>query len=452
MPRILVSIQPKRIFTVSELTLLVRDRLEERFPDVWVEGEISNLRTPSSGHLYFTLKDEQSQLRAVLFKAGAQHLRFALREGLHVIVRGRLTVYEPRGEYQAVLDYVEPKGIGALQIALEQLKEKLAREGLFDQSRKRPLPFLPRRVGLVTSLSGAAIRDILAVLTRRCPSMGLLIAPVPVQGETAAPRIAGAIRALSASGKVDVMIVGRGGGSLEDLWCFNEEVVVRAIAGSAVPVVSAVGHEIDYTLADLAADYRAPTPSAAAEAVVPVLDDLVEAILGLRGRLAQAIRRQLSVVRQEVQDFDRSALFLKLLSQRDAQRLDDFTERLKVSLGDMLSSFRRQGVASRHELQTFSPLSRVKNALVLVPQLLKRAEQRMLAVLAFRRQAVRSIAAALDGLSPLAILGRGYSIVQRVPDGLIVRRARDVSVGDEIRARLAEGQLLASVHHILPGS
>lgn len=447
-----MSDQPKRILTVSELTLLVRDRLEERFPDIWVEGEISNLRTPSSGHLYFTLKDQQSQIRAVLFKAGAQRLRFALREGLHVIVRGHLTVYEPRGEYQAVLDYLEPKGIGALQIALEQLKEKLTREGLFDQSRKRPLPFLPRRVGVVTSLSGAAIRDILAVLTRRCPSMSALIAPVPVQGETAAPQIAGAIRALSVSGKVDVMIVGRGGGSLEDLWCFNEEVVVRAIAESTVPVVSAIGHEIDYTLADFAADYRAPTPSAAAEAVVPVLDDLIESVFSLKGRLAQAMRTQLSVVRQQVQDYERVTPHLKLLVQRDAQRLDDFTERLGVSLGGTLSSFRQRMVTCRHELQTFSPLSRVRNALVLVPQLLKRAEQRMLAVLAFRRQAVRSFAAALDSLSPLAILGRGYSIVQTVPEGLIVRRARDVSVGDEIRARLAEGQLLASVRQILPDS
>ncbi|HET8580488.1 MAG TPA: exodeoxyribonuclease VII large subunit [Nitrospiraceae bacterium] len=447
-----MSDQPKRILTVSELTLLVRDRLEERFPDIWVEGEISNLRTPSSGHLYFTLKDERSQLRAVLFKAGAQRLRFALREGLHVIVRGNLTVYEPRGEYQVVLDYVEPKGIGALQIALEQLKEKLAREGLFDHSRKRPLPFLPRRIGVVTSLSGAAIRDILAVLTRRCPSMSVLIVPVPVQGEAAAPLISGAIRALSASGKVDVMIVGRGGGSLEDLWCFNEEVVVRAIAESVVPVVSAVGHEIDYTLADFAADYRAPTPSAAAEAVVPVLDDLVETILSLQGRSAQAMRSQLSVFRQQVQDYDRVAPLLKLLVQRDAQRLDDSTERLGVSLGDVLSRFRQRMVTCRHELQTFSPLSRVRNALVLVPQLLKRAEQRMLSVLAFRRQAVRSIAAALNGLSPLAILGRGYSIVQTVPDGLIVRRARDLSVGDEIRARLAEGQVLASVRQILPDS
>ena len=447
-----MSDQPKRILTVSELTFLVRDRLEERFPDIWVEGELSNLRTPSSGHLYFTLKDEQSQLRAVLFKAGAQRLRFALREGLHVIVRGHLTVYGPRGEYQAVLDYLEPKGIGALQLALEQLKEKLARDGLFDHSRKRPLPFLPRRIGVVTSLSGAAIRDILAVLTRRCPSVSVLIAPVPVQGETAAPRIASAIRALSASGKIDVMIVGRGGGSLEDLWCFNEEVVVRAIAESAVPVVSAVGHEIDYTLADFAADHRAPTPSAAAEAVVPVLDDLVETILSLQSRSAQSMRTQLSVIRQQVQDYDRVAPLLKLLVQRDAQRLDDFTERLGVSLGDTLSSFRQRMVSCGHELQTLSPLSRVRNALVLVPQLLKRVEQRMLAVLAFRRQAVRSIAAALDGLSPLAILGRGYSIVQTVPDGLIVRRARDVSVGDEIRAILAEGQVLASVRQTLPDS
>jgi len=230
----------QRILTVSELTLLVRDRLEQSFPDIWVEGEVSNLRTPSSGHLYFTLKDQSSQIRAVLFKTGVRRLQFALREGLQVIVRGQLTVYEPRGEYQVVLDYLEPKGIGALQLAFEQLKEKLAGEGLFDPARKRPLPFLPRRVGVVTSLSGAAIRDILAVLERRCPILSVLIYPVPVQGEGAAPLIAEAIRALGASGEVDVMIVGRGGGSLEDLWCFNEEIVVRAIADSAVPVVTGV--------------------------------------------------------------------------------------------------------------------------------------------------------------------------------------------------------------------
>ncbi|MBI4400419.1 MAG: exodeoxyribonuclease VII large subunit, partial [Nitrospirae bacterium] len=429
---------------------LVRDRLEQGFPDVWVEGEVSNLRTPSSGHLYFTLKDANSQLRAVLFRAGAQRLRFALREGLLVIVRGRLTVYEPRGEYQAVLDYLEPKGVGALQLAFEQLKEKLAREGLFDQSRKRPLPFLPRRVGLVTSLSGAAIRDMLAVLHRRCPALAILIAPVPVQGEGAALRIAQAIRALSASGMVDVMIVGRGGGSLEDLWCFNEEEVVRAIAESAVPVVSAVGHEIDYTLADFAADYRAPTPSAAAEAVAPVLEDLVRTLLDLRERLERAIRVKIARLQQEVKADDGALPVLMFLLQRYAQRLDDFTGRLGVSLRDLLSNLRQRVLTGRSDLHASSPLARVRNGMVLVPQLLKRLEQSLLTVLTFKRQAVRSFAAALDSLSPLAILARGYSIVQTVPGGAIVRRARDVSVGDEVRARLAEGQLLCGVRKVLP--
>lgn len=441
---------PQRILTVSELTLLVRDRLEQGFPDVWVEGEVSNLRTPSSGHLYFTLKDADSQLRAVLFRAGAQRLRFALREGLQVIVRGRLTVYEPRGEYQAVLDYLEPKGVGALQLAFEQLKEKLAREGLFDQSRKRPLPFLPRRVGLVTSLSGAAIRDMLAVLHRRCPALAILIAPVPVQGEGAALRIAQAIRALSAPGMVDVMIVGRGGGSLEDLWCFNEEEVVRVIAESAVPVVSAVGHETDYTLADFAADYRAPTPSAAAEAVVPVQEDLARMLLDLRERLERAIRMKIARLQQEVKADDGALPVLMFLLQRYAQRLDDFTGRLGVSLRDLLSILRQRVLTCRSDLHASSPLARVRNGMVLVPQLLKRLEQGLRTLLTFKRQAVRSFAAALDSLSPLAILARGYSIVQTVPGGAIVRRARDVSVGDEVRARLAEGQLLCGVRTVLP--
>src|SRR5688500_1005495 len=214
---------PQKILTVSELTLLVRDRLEQEFPDLWIEGEVSNLRTPGSGHLYFTLKDETSQIRAILFRTGAQRLRFAVREGVHVIVRGRLTVYEPRGEYQIVLDYLEPKGIGALQVAFEQLKEKLAREGLFDSTRKRPLPLLPRCIGVITSLSGAAIQDILTVLHRRCSMLKVLIYPVAVQGDGAAEQIAHAIRALSLSGDVDVIILGRGGGSWEDLWCFNDE-------------------------------------------------------------------------------------------------------------------------------------------------------------------------------------------------------------------------------------
>lgn len=444
--------QPQRILTVSELTLLVRDRLEQGFPEVWIEGEVSTLRSPASGHLYFTLKDPQCQIRAVLFRTQAQRLRFALREGLQVVVRGRLTVYEPRGEYQVVLDYLEPKGVGALQLALEQLKERLAREGLFDESRKRPLPFLPRRVGLVTSLSGAAIRDMLVVLGRRCPSLDVLICPVPVQGEGAASKIAAAIRTLSASGKVDVMIVGRGGGSMEDLWCFNEEVVVRAIAASRVPVVSAVGHEIDVTLADFAADYRAPTPSAAAEAVAPVLADLVRAVADLRARLERAMETRLILIRHRVNDARQVVSRLLLPVQRQAQRLDDLSDRLGQSLRGSLAKLSRRWLTVHHALGLASPVGRVRATLVLVPQYMKRLEQQTRARLAWRRQAATSLMGALDGLSPLAILARGYSIVQTVPEGTVVRRADQVAVGKEVSAKLASGRLLCVVREAVPDS
>ncbi len=451
MPRTVVD-RPQRILTVSALTALVRERLEGGFSDCWVEGEVSNLRTPSSGHIYFTLKDATSQIRVVLFRPGAQRLRFALKEGLQLVVRGRLTVYEPRGEYQIVLDYLEPKGLGALQLALEQLKERLAREGLFEQARKRPLPFLPRRVGVVTSLTGAALRDILAVLRRRCPIVGIVVAPVPVQGDDAAAQIASAIRALSASKLVDVMIVGRGGGSLEDLWSFNEETVVRAIAASDVPVVSAVGHEIDYTLADFVADYRAPTPSAAAEAVAPVLDDLVEVLRDRSTRLKLAVRARLREDRQECAAALRVLYARTLPVEQAAQRLDDLTGRLGGSVMETLSAWQRRADACRHAIEACSPGARIGSALTLVPQLAKRMEQGLLAALALKHQAIRSIASALDGLSPLAILGRGYSIVQTVPDGAVVKRARDVSVGDDVLAKLSDGRLLCSVRKILPNS
>jgi len=439
----------QRILTVSELTLLVRDRLEQSFPDIWVEGEVSNLRSPSSGHLYFTLKDQSSQIRAVLFKTGVRRLRFALREGLQVIVRGQLTVYEPRGEYQVVLDYLEPKGIGALQLAFEQLKEKLAGEGLFDPARKRPLPFLPRRVGVVTSLSGAAIRDILAVLERRCPILSVLIYPVPVQGEGAAPLIAEAIRALGASGEVDVMIVGRGGGSLEDLWCFNDERVVRAVAASPVPIVSAVGHEIDFTLVDFVADHRAPTPSAAAEAVAPVLEDLARGLRDLGIRRERAARMAITLAGQRLNTWRKTLPTLMLRLQRPAQRLDEFSSRLRVVWQDSRTRLRERVSGCRHDLATQSPLGRVKRGLVLVPQLFKRLEERMRSSQMGKRQALGALLSTMDSLSPLAVLARGYSILQTIPGGLIVRSARDVSVGDEIRARLAKGQLVCAVRRVL---
>ncbi len=447
-----VGDRPQRILTVSALTALVRERLEEDFSGLWVEGEVSNLRAPSSGHIYFTLKDATSQIRAVLFRAGAQRLRFALKEGLQLVVRGRLTVYEPRGEYQIVLEYLEPKGLGALQLALEQLKEKLAREGLFAQARKRPLPFLPRRVGVVTSLTGAALRDILTVLRRRCPIMGAVVAPVPVQGNEAAVQIAAAIRTLGASKLVDVMIVGRGGGSLEDLWCFNEEAVVRAIAASPVPVVSAVGHEIDFTLADFAADYRAPTPSAAAEAVAPALDDLLQTLCDRSMRLKLAVRARLRDDRHVCAAAVHILRARPLPVEQAAQRLDDLTGRLGGSFLDALSAWRRRADVCRHALETRSPRVRIGSALTLVPQLVKRIEQGMLALLALKHQAARSMVSALDSLSPLAILGRGYSIVQTVPAGIVVKRARDVSAGDQVSAKLADGRLLCDVRKVIQES
>jgi exodeoxyribonuclease VII large subunit len=439
---------PQKILTVSELTLLVRDRLEQGFPDLWIEGEISNLRTPGSGHLYFTLKDESCQIRAILFRIGAQRLRFTLREGVHVIVRGRLTVYEPRGEYQVVLDYLEPKGIGALQVAFEQLKEKLAGEGLFDSNRKRPLPLLPRCIGVVTSLSGAAIQDILTVLHRRCSILKVLIMPVAVQGDGAADQIAHAVRALSLSGDVDVIIVGRGGGSWEDLWCFNEETVVRAIAASPVPVVSAVGHEVDYTLADFAADYRAPTPSAAAEAVAPVLQDLVRTIRRLGERQERGIRAHVSLLHRQVAGYCDAMALLLYRIQRYSQQLDEAADRLRVSLRISLEGFRQRVQQALHEGMVSGPRSKIQRHLVLLPYLMKRVEECFRARLAFRRERMRSVLSTLDALSPLSILARGYSLVRTIPDGRTVRRASDVAVDDEIGITLGEGRLMCEVRQI----
>ena len=267
------------VFTVSELTRHIRDTLESAYPDVWVEGEVSNLRVPSSGHCYFTLKDDSSQLRVVMFRMQARQLRFVPGDGLKVICRGRLNVYEARGEYQLVAEMMEPKGVGDLQLAFEQLKQKLHGEGLFEAARKRALPFLPERVAVVTSPTGAAVRDIIRVMHRRFPNVGIIVVPVKVQGEEAPAEIAAALELVSRHGLADVIIAGRGGGSLEDLWAFNTEVVARAIAASAVPVVSAVGHEVDLTIADLVADLRAPTPSAAAELVVREKRELAQQVL-----------------------------------------------------------------------------------------------------------------------------------------------------------------------------
>jgi exodeoxyribonuclease VII large subunit len=429
------------MLTVSELTGLLRTSIEEQFSDVYLEGELSNLRTPGSGHVYCTLKDKTSQIRAVLFRSSAIRLRFALQEGMQVIVRGRLTVYEPRGEYQIVLDTVEPKGIGALQIAFEQLKERLTEEGLFDQDRKKSIPAYPRTVGVVTSLTGAAIRDILVVLRRRWPTLRIVIAPVQVQGESAGRQIAEALNALNELSFVDVIIVGRGGGSLEDLWSFNEEIVVRAIAASHVPVVSAVGHEIDVTLADFAADLRAPTPSVAAEAVVPVLAEIVERLRELTVRTGQVMLRHCAFERQRLDAGIRGLTDVRFRLQEAAQRTDDMVDRLRTMVHE-----------AQRDLSGLNPILAIKQGLATVPQFSKRLEGQMGVILTQHHYRIHAMLAQLNTLSPLAILERGYSILQTIPAGQILHRASDVEVGQELEAQLASGRLSCTVTHVFNDS
>jgi len=388
------------ILTVTQLTLQIKNLLEGTFPDVWVEGEISNLNVPQSGHAYFTLKDEQSQVRAVLFRSSQRFLKFTLQHGIRVICRGRVGVYEPRGEYQLVVDYVEPKGIGALQLAFEQLKTRLEKEGLFALEHKKPMPVLPMRIGIITSPTGAAIRDMLRVIKRRHPKMHILIYPVPVQGAEAAPAIVEGLRYFNRGRSVDVVIAGRGGGSLEDLWAFNEETVARAIHASAIPVISAVGHETDYTIADFAADLRAPTPSAAAEMVVEREDTIREGIRSLEARLVRSVKQTLELVRSRVRESVRLIGDPRRRLEQYSQRVDELLHRTALEL--------------RHRLRR-------------------------------DRASLTALTSGLDHLNPLGILSRGYSITKKFPAGAILKNAADVRSGDLISTRLQAGEILSRV-------
>lgn len=429
---------------------MLRTSIESQFGDVWLEGEVSNLRIPGSGHVYCTLKDEFSQIRAVLFRSTALRLKFALQEGMCIIVRGRLTVYEPRGELQIVLDSVEPKGIGALQLAFEQLKARLAAEGLFDEAKKRPLPLFPRRVGIVTSLTGAAIRDMLSVLYRRWPTLYVIVVPVPVQGEGAAQHIANAVALLNEEDLVDVMIVGRGGGSLEDLWSFNEEVLVRAIAASRVPVVSAVGHEIDVTLTDFAADRRAATPSAAAETVVPVLAEVVERLRVLTVRSVQTMGRHCAFEQRRLETQMGRLAEIRFRIRQEWQRIQDAVDRLRTLTCNRIAA-RRDAVRHRQRgLAGLNPVFVVKRSLAMITFLAQRLERQMTVLGESRKRRLAAIAAQLTQLSPLAILGRGYSILSRARDGAILRKAVDAQLEEELIARLAQGQLRCTVKRVLP--
>jgi exodeoxyribonuclease VII large subunit len=412
----------RRIFGVGELARLIKATLEDEIGPVWVEGEISNFHLHSSGHMYFTLKDAAAQIQAVLFRMSARRLAFPLKDGLKIRAYGKVTAYTARSQYQIVLERVEAAGAGSLQEQFEKLKERLSKEGLFDSARKRPLPALPQRIGIVTSPTGAAIRDMLNILGRRFPNLYILIAPVKVQGEGAAAEIAAALDDVNRRGGLDLLIVGRGGGSLEDLWAFNEEIVARAIARSGIPVISAVGHETDFTISDFVADLRAPTPSAAAELAVRAKAEWEEALAGQRRRLARALQTRALEFKNRLTRAARSYVFRepRNLVRHFRQRLDGLQQTLAVELRGAFTQAQQ----------------RVDEAA------LRMAHRARLAVQACSADAQR-LSLQLRALNPTAVLERGYSITRL--KGRIVRRASDARAGDELETRVASGTIFSSV-------
>lgn len=438
----------KTILTVSRLTALLRGVLEENFDQVWVEGEVSNLSLPSSGHAYFTLKDPGAQLRCVMFRSASKNLKFRLTDGMGLIARGRISVYDQRGEYQLICEYLEPAGIGALQMAFMQLKERLAKEGLFDEGHKRPMPSFPRRVGVITSATGAAIHDILNVLKRRFASLEVLLYPVRVQGEGAAVEIARAVEDMNRLKLVDVMIVGRGGGSLEDLWAFNEEVVARAVYRSHIPVISAVGHETDWTICDFAADLRAPTPSAAAELVIASAEELRGRVEALSHRLRQVMEHRLAALEARLESMRRALHDPSTMLGHMSQRVDDLTERLDLSLLNTVTRRREQYERLQGALMLHNPARQVENLQQRVILLSAQAERLLMQKLEGLKQAFGGNAARLEVLSPLNTLARGYSITTRMADGRVVRDAVQLTAGDCLRISFHRGEAVSRVESV----
>jgi exodeoxyribonuclease VII large subunit len=441
------AVPERRILTVAELNTRIRTLLEERFFEVWVEGELSNCKVWNNGHMYFTLKDSNAQIRGVMFRGSLRFLRFKPHDGLRVVARGRITAYEPKGEYQILCEHLEPEGLGALQLAFDQLKERLAKEGLFDARRKRPLPTLPRKIGVVTSLDGAAVRDIIKVLRRRHATTSVLIRPAKVQGEGAAAEVADGIRAIGRVAGVDVVIVGRGGGSAEDLWAFNEEPIARAIAACPVPVVTAVGHETDFTIADFVADLRAPTPSAAAEMVIAPKDEFCARIDRLRDRLHTRMRV----------DLQRRRVLLHTLERRRglagwptrvalrSRHIAELSHQLHGAMTAMLSRRSRDLRMLSKRVEAHD----MRRRLVAVRGRLDGASTRLETAMQRRRERAQArlttLAARLESLSPLAVLARGYAVCWNDQRTMVIRSAAGVQAGDRVRVTLHEGELRCEV-------
>lgn len=436
--------EKRTILSVADLNRKARLTLENAIGEVWVEGEISRLTRHASGHWYFTLKDETAAVSCAMFKQNNILVLFEPKDGVKVRVLGQASLYEARGSYQLIVRSMEDAGKGNLQEQFEKLKAKLATEGLFDADRKKPLPMLPRKVGIVTSPTGAAVRDIINVLTRRFPNIGILLAPVTVQGEGSAPRIAKAIEYLNTRNDIDVIIAGRGGGSIEDLWAFNEEVVARAIAESEIPVISAVGHEIDFTIADFVADVRAPTPSAAAELAVPVQSELQEQVRRLANRLSGSLQNRSLVLREKIPGL-RHAMNQCLRSglQQRQQRIDEaalrMTHELKSSVTIRKQNLPRLQLAMTHALKTTVQQQKQK-----LPGLQQTMVHRLESAVAEKKQNLKRLEAQLRALSPLGVLDRGYSLTETA-DGNVVRDIKTIKAGDQLKTRFAKGSIISEV-------
>jgi exodeoxyribonuclease VII large subunit len=443
--------QPPRIYTVSALTSEIKSLFEQAFDFVWVEGEISNFASPSSGHYYMSLKDENAQIKAVMFRMQASYLRFIPEDGMKVIARGRIGIYEPRGEYQIILDYIEPLGVGALAAAFEQVKKKLSLEGLFDEEKKRPIPFLPKRIAVITSPTGAAIRDFLRISHRRMPNLDITIAPARVQGDEAAGDIVEALDMVNRELDVDVIVLTRGGGSLEDLWPFNQEEVAYAIRRSLIPVVSAVGHEVDLTISDLAADLRAPTPSGAAELVVREKETLERNLGDLSSRLEKALLGIMDRIRDRLKSFSSRIRDPRRDLADTWLRLDEIYNRLiktgKICINDNLKRLK----AVNETLILSSPSSTMAMLSQELAFYSRSLVQALTGSLERKKGDIRSMSDRLDSLSPLSILKRGYSITRKLPEMNIIKDSTQVKTGDEINTVLARGSIDSVVKKADPG-
>jgi exodeoxyribonuclease VII large subunit len=440
-----------RVWSVHDLVAAVRTHIEREYSDTWVEGEISNFRAHDSGHLYFTLKDHNSQIRAVMFRSQARLLRFRPENGMQVVLRGRVTIYEDRGELQISAEYLEPKGAGALLVAFEQLKAKLEAEGLFDPARKKPIPSLPRRIGIVTSPQAAVLRDILNIVQRRHHSASVLIFPAQVQGEAASVEVTAGIRYFNKARNVDVIIVARGGGSAEDLAAFNHEGLARAVAASVIPVISAVGHETDFTIIDFVADLRAPTPSAAAELVIRSRQEVEDLAEGLRQRLARAMRYRILMGRQALTELAQHGAFGRITDaiNRRQQKLDDLKNRMERAERQILEKQHRR-------LELAAAAVRHYDVRRMLAGIRKELDSRVAGLAAAARTVLlqrsgrlNQLTVQLEALSPLAILDRGYALVFD-SSGMLLKDAERVKPGDEISARLAKGSVTATVKRGLP--